>query len=255
MSEQQAYNPKAYWFSKIQDYDHCPAYFKAKHIENSLPEQEKGLDLEFGTALHLGLNETLQGGDGESLFNMYWDSVNPELRKFKFDHKCLRYNGNIFLQRFERLHAKHFKPFKMEERIFTQFGPHLIEGTPDALSEYKGVPTVVDFKTSSSKYDPKKILCEGQLSLYAALAEQTGIYSPKQKTYIVFVKDFKEPSIQTLSAPLTKEGIEATKENVVNTIEEIESRKVFRKNTSNCIRGPLVCPNFQACHGKLPNAK
>lgn len=248
MSEQEAYSPKAFWFSKINDYRTCPAYYKAKHVDG-ISFEEKSLDSEFGTALHLGLNDILNGGTGTEIFDMYWNSVDPGLRKFKFDHKCLAYNGGVFLERFKRLHAKHFKPFKMEERIFTQFGEHEVEGTPDYLGDYKDIPSVVDFKTSSSKYEAGKILCEEQLSSYSAMALQKLGYEAKQRVYMVFVKDFKEPSIQVLKSELTSAVRSSTIGNVVATIDEIKSRKEFTKNTLSCVRGSLVCPNFQRCWG------
>lgn len=243
----EAYNSKAYWFSKINDSRTCLAYYKAKHIDGVVQES-KSLDSEFGTALHLGINEILQGGDGEEIFKLYWDSVEgQDLKRFKFDWRCLKFNGEVFLSRFKRLHAKHFVPHKMEERIFTKYGPHLVEGTPDYLGDYKGIPSIVDFKTASSKYDASKIECEEQLSLYADMAVKELGYEPKQRVYMVFVKDFKEPSIQILKSELTSVVRSSTIDNVVSTIEDLNGRKEFPKNPLSCVRGTRVCPNFERC--------
>jgi len=240
-----------FWYSKLNTYRTCPTLFKAQYVDKTLP-MEMGLDTEFGTAVHLGINDMLEGGDGITVFRVYWEGVNPDLKKFKFDKKCLGFNGEVFLERFERLHLKHFKPHMMEERLYDRVNK--LEGTPDFLGDYKGIKSVVDFKTSSSRYDKRKIVAEEQLSFYGHLASLTG-YVPTQKVYVVFIKDFKMPSIQILKQELTQDAMNDTIQNVGNEVVNIQSLNNYTKNPQSCVRGPIICPNFQNCWGNIKENK
>lgn len=249
----EAYNPKAFWYSKINDYRTCPTLYKVKHIDG-VKLDSRSLDMEFGTAIHLAVNDILLGNEGVELFDLYWDSIkNEDLPKSRFDWKCLQYNAHKLLPRFARLHAKHFLPHAMEERIFTEFKGHLVEGTPDFLGDYKNIPSIVDFKTAGARYDEKKIIAEDQLSSYAAMAIKKLGYTPKQRVYVVFIKHYTDPSIQILKSPLTDDAILCITNNMTDTIEEIKSRTVFTRNVSNCVRGNMICPNFAGCWGTEGN--
>lgn len=235
------------WYSKLNTYRTCPRLFHMQYVEKSLP-MDNSLDTEFGTAMHLGINDMLEGGDGITVFRVYWEGVDENLKKFRFDKKCLAYNGEVLLERFERLHLKNFKPHQMEERLYDE--ANKLEGTPDFLGAYRGIPSVVDFKTSSSRYDKRKIIAEEQLSFYAHLAALTG-YPVQQKVYVVFIKDFKNPSIQILKQDLTPEAIHETISNIKDEQTKINESPKMTKNPLSCVRGPIVCPAFERCWGKV----
>ena len=240
----------SYWPSAIKDYQTCPRLYQDKHIKGIVP-YESGLDAEFGTALHMGIEHMLKGEDGKMYFDTYWQSVKDKpLKKFKFDWRCLEFNGHVFLKKFADRYLPDIKPVFQEERIFATMNGRKLEGTPDVMGEYKGIPSVMDFKTSSVRYSDDMIECEEQMSFYAKLAIANGIYAPQQKVFFNFVKDFKEPSIRTpLIKQLTSEDLSATLDNVMSVIDQIESGK-FHKNTQSCVRGPIKCSNFQNCWGK-----
>lgn len=242
------YKDGSYWFSALRTYLECPELYKATHIDKVVPT-EASLDMEFGSAMHLGLEKLLKGEDGKLYFDTYWKSIEgQDLKRYRFDWKCLEYNGHVFLDRFARLHQKHFAPKFMEERIFTELKGKKLEGTPDMLGNYRGVPSVVDFKTASTKYEKEMIVCEEQLSFYAALAIKALEYRPEQKVYVVFNKSYKKPSISVLKKELTEYNINSTMDNMMAVIEQIEAKKFYR-NTHNCVKGSSVCPNFNRCFG------
>src|SRR5690606_27931423 len=150
------------------------------------------------------------GEDGEETFSLYWNSYqDADLRYTRFKFDDLNDIGLKLIARFARLHAKHFTPFKMEERLFGKIGEFDIEGTPDFLGDFKGVPSIVDFKTSSKKYHKSRIISDEQMMLYAALSNQCLQYLPKQRIYYVFVKD-TTPSIQTLVEDISLDQIQET---------------------------------------------
>lgn len=242
----------AWWFSKLQDYRTCAAYYKAKHIDKTVPS-EGSLDTEFGTAIHLGVNDILQGGDGEEMFMTFWESVDPDMKRFSYSKEELTKMAPVMLARFKRLHAPNLRPVMMEERMFGELQGELIEGTPDFLGYYRDVASIVDFKTSGSRYDKRKIVCEEQLSFYAYLSSLKLDFVPLQRVYVVFIKSRSEPSIQVLKAELTKVDINSTMMNVSSTIKRVQSETDFPRNPASCVRGPIICPAFESCWGKRSN--
>jgi hypothetical protein len=250
----QSYRDNAFWFSKLSDARKCPRLYKLKHIDKVTVEAPISADLEFGSAMHVGLHSSLDGGDALTAFNLYWDTLkDTEMARSRLDWDKLRETAEVLLTRFERLHRKHFEPFKMEERIFGKFGPHEIEGTPDYLGLYKGVPSVLDFKTAAYRYDKAKIICDEQMPGYAALAKQAHGYEVEQAVYMVFIKSATDPSIQVITAPLTDSRIQCTIDNVIETCDDLVGRKTFPMNTGSCIIGQTRCPFFSQCHGKESN--
>jgi len=244
----EAYAPGAFWFSKLSDFQHCPKYYELKHVQKIDMPKEMSADLEFGSAMHAGLEELLRGGDGEKLFRMYWNSSNhPDMNYTRCDHPTLMNVGEVLLARFKRLHMKNFEPFKLEERIHANLDGIAFEGTPDCLGSYKGIPSVIDFKTASYRYDKRKIVCDAQMPGYAKLAELAYKYAAKQLVYVVLIKDPKAPSIQIVTHQLTDSALSSTIQNVVDTCRDIQDRKVFPMNTKSCLIGTRVCPMFAKC--------
>lgn len=244
-----AYGDDSFWFSKLSAHRTCPRLYQLQHIDK-IKVESRSLDTEFGTALHLALEALLRGEDGVMVFNTYWEYVDPNLLRFKYDKKSLGNMGPIFIERFARLHLKHLKVFNSEERLFITEEGHKLEGTPDLIGWYKGTPSVMDFKTSSSKYMKEKIISDDQMPSYAHYAAVEKGFNVEQAVYFVFVKDFKTPSIQILTHQLTTVDIQASISNMVAEIEEIKAKKVFTQNRSSCVRGPIKCSMWDQCHGR-----
>jgi hypothetical protein len=246
MSETQ-YRPDAWWPSKLNDYRQCLRYGKLKHVDR-LPMESGGLDAEFGTAVHLAINDVLLGGNGQDIFDMYFSPLQgrADLKRFKYGWEALNEMAPVFLRKFKRGHASKFKPFLMEERIFGKIGDEAAEGTPDFLGDYDGVPSGVDFKTSSSKYEKGAIESHSQIEFYAHLAQQQLDFFPTQKVLYVFVKG-TDPSIQVLKTELTKAKLYDTVLNIKAEIALYKNGAGFPKNLSACVRGPIVCPGFKYC--------
>jgi hypothetical protein len=246
-----AYSPNAFWFSKIRDARTCMHMYKLKHIDG-VKIESRSLDMEFGTALNLGLDAIVkQQGDGLSVFEMYWNSTPRTLPRSRFDWEALAKMGPEFLRKFRERHAKHYEPILVGERLFGKLGKHAFEGEPDFYGYYKGKRTVIDFKTSKDNYAPEKIICDEQLPGYAALIEQQYGLLPEQKMYQVFVKGYSGAKIQEpLISQLTSIRQCEILSNIEATCDDLSKRKVFPKNTENCVRGSIICPYFEKCHGK-----
>lgn len=246
----------AFWFSKLSDSQQCLKYYELKHVIKEPVEEELSADLEFGTAVHAGLHKILLGEDGEAAFLAHWEfSKDLDLQYGRHEHPILLDIGARLLARFKRLHAKKFKPFKMEERAYAEFDGVKLEGTPDFVGEFMDVPSILDFKTSGYRYDKRKILCDAQMPLYAALAKAAWGYECLQRVYVVFVKDANQPTIQIIKAPLTPMIVYDNLSNVIETCKELQVRKSFTKNTRNCIQGSRVCPYFTRCWGGVTDGE
>ncbi len=242
--------PDNFWYSKIGSYQTCPKKYELQHIRN-LPEPgTPSGDLIFGSAIHSAINAVLSGEDGLLSFQTYWESVQESAYAWgRLGLVDLKDMGEVMVSRFARLHAKKFKAFQMEERLYAELAPGLVvEGTPDFLGDFDGVPSVVDFKTSGYRYDKRKLICDMQQPLYAALAKSVG-FEAKQIVYVVFIKTRGDPSIQTITRQLTTTQIASTVSNVIETCEEIRNRKTFPMNTRSCMMGSSVCPYFSTCFG------
>ncbi len=246
-----AYQPGAFWFSKISDSRKCMRYYKLKHLDGIKVPQLPAADLEFGTAMHLAINECLENKDGYAAFMAYWGPLeHTPMQPSRYSWGELAKMADVFVGRFERLHKKHFEPFKMEERIHAELGGHAFEGTPDFLGGYKGIPSIVDFKTAAYRYDKNKLICDEQMPGYAALAEKALGYKVEQRAYIVFIKSATDPSIQTLISPLTYTQTKYSIDNVLETCDDLVERKRFPRNTSACLNGTNKCPYWSVCFNK-----
>lgn len=234
-------------YSAISTYYACPRKYKLEYIDKiSIPGLESG-DLHFGSAMHAGLQSSLEGNEGTPVFNIYWDSIkNKDIVYSRFNWVGLQHLGRVFIQRFERLHKKHFEAVSIEERLYGQVSTHKMEGTPDVIGKYKGTPSVIDFKTSKDAYRKEKILVNEQMPIYAHLAKQQLAYEVKQLVYYVFVKS--EERVQVVLLPLTKEFMDAMLDNVKRICDEMQSRQHFPMNRNSCVMGSYLCPYFNVCY-------
>lgn len=216
--------------------------------------------MKFGTAIHLGVEAILTGSgndvSGVNLFALFWNLEKTKNNKYgRYGWQELLDQGVRLLERFERLHAKHFVVNQMEQRLYGRIDDIKVEGTPDFLGLYKDVETVVDFKTSGSRYDKEKIKGSEQLHLYSYLASQTGNFQPKQIAYVVFVKG-TAPSIQCLVEPLHQERIDQVLANVRQQAKDIEYKidnNTFTRNYANCTGYGQKCSFYGECYPKSSN--
>lgn len=235
-------------YSAIDTAHRCLYKYKRIYLDAAeIPGTETG-DTHFGTGMHAGIESCLSGGVGGDTFKAYWDSIrDTELTYSRFNWEQLGAMGPGLLNRFERLHKKHFIPKALELEMRGSIGPHAFRGTADYIGLYKGVPSIIDFKTSNRTYEKEKIITNEQLPIYAELAKQALGYKVEQIVYYVFVKS--ENKIQTLCLPVTEQYLTKRLENVILICNELVGRTVFPKNPNSCMMGSFKCPLFNECHG------
>lgn len=238
--------PSSFWYSKIQSYNQCPRKFKLQYVDEEPLVVPKTAAMEFGTAMHLGIQAALEGEDPIMTFGIYWDAVKGDNLEYEgFSWERHRETGSLLLDRFMARHLKLLKPIVVEARQYGTIGNHEFEGTPDFYGDYKGVRSIVDFKTAMYPYIKEKAAIADQLMGYAHLLQQNEYPLPKQIVYIVFVK--REPRIQTITFPLTKPLLSQIIGNMNSQINRILSDKEYPMNLNACPMYKSAC----VCASKL----
>ncbi len=199
-------------YSELDSYLSCPAAYKRRYIDG-IKDEEESSALHVGTALHLAIKGHLEGENAEELFLMYWNSLkDTPMIYYRHGWEELRDLGVRWLKLFDKMHAKKFSDFKMEELCEAPlFDGVSIEGTFDLCGLYDGVLTMTDWKTSSRAYDDKKINKNPQMYLYAHMYRHKYGVLPKNIMYKTFRKD--NGGIQTIQKELTEENLELQLEN------------------------------------------
>lgn len=237
-------------YSTLQTAYRCLRAYKLLYVDRLTPPSVPSADLSFGTAVHAGVQAVLEGGNGLEVFSLFWDSEREkEMRFSRGDWASLKENGEVLVSRFERLHAKKFQIFKMEEKILTKLEDITLEGTPDFVGLFDGVPSIVDFKTAAYPYTEDKLICNEQMPLYAYMAEKEWGYKIEQLVYVVLVKG-REPRIQTIAMPLDRAAQAATLQNILTVCRRLEQEKEFPQNRASCLIGTNRCDWWDVCHGK-----
>lgn len=248
---------KSHSYSIISTAYKCHRMYKLKHIDGLKPDEKPSAALYFGTAMHAGLHAILEGdGNGAEEFSMAWNAIQAEtgVEYYRDSFEYLQKAGETFLEKFRKYYAKDFVPtHPMETRLFGQLGDYKVEGTPDFIGTYKGVPSIVDWKTSKEPYTKDRIVCNEQMHLYAELANQVYGFKPKQIVYVVFCKD--KMSIQRpLIQPLDKKRHKAMLDNIQAMCKDLETRTEFPMNRNSCLyNGKYRCGFWKQCYGGNEN--
>ena len=208
--------------------------------------------LEFGSALHAGLNTALEAQDADSAmdtFEAYWDTCQDGLdyKGERFSKEIYADMGRRFVANFHKRYASKMKLIVGEKRMHGVYkDPYTLEGTPDALVEYNGQNVLLDFKSSGYPYAAEKIDVSLQLNLYAWLLEENG-YKVDAIAYAVFVKS--NGSISTLKPiPYDKEKALQMIGDMVKYF--VRNGNSFERNPNACIMGKIVCPYLEKCYVK-----
>jgi len=244
-------NLDSHSFSMVTTANRCLRLYKLNFIDKLRTFPPNSSALEFGTAMHAALQAELEGGDSDEVFRILWDLAKPKpLVYYGLSWEFLNDTGEVFLARFRRLHKKNFEiGTPMEQRIFGTLGPHKVEGTPDFVGLYKGVPSMIDFKTASKQYHKDRITVSDQLHLYRHLVKQQLGYDAKQLVYFVMIK--KQQRIQVITQMIDEEEHQEILSNIENQIKELETRTVFHQNKDACLMaGSYPCDFWEKCHGK-----
>lgn len=226
-------------------------------VKTPLGDSQPSGDMAFGSALHTALQSQIEGETLESsigLFDAFWDAVKDKKYAFgrhKWDY--LQDMGPMFLRKFHKSHLEHIKAYSVEVRLYGQLYGYDVEGTPDVLGTYKGIPSVIDFKTSSRNYEPEAGIIGEQMMLYAHLAKEALNYDVHQLVYIVFNKateSIQTPIVTNITPDLLQDRLQNIYAQILKVSEE-PKLEAFPQSTGECYKWGRRCEYFQQCFGKF----
>jgi hypothetical protein len=243
---------KPFRYSSLTDYHKCPKYFELKHLLGLDDGSGRSGEMRFGSALHLGIQDLFEGGDGVDVFNVFWDLQKNEKLEYSYynrlshaDHMKL---GLSLLEIFRDEHLKKFKREHIEKTMVGKAGEHSFRGTADFIGVFKDKRSIVDWKTSGQPYDQYKLIYNEQLYGYAELFRQETGEMLEQAVYGVAVKDPKNPRWQFKVNTITRQKLDNVLDNIALVCEDISSRTRFHRNPNQCVIGKRICPFFKKCH-------
>lgn len=248
---------KPFRYSSISDFYKCPQLYKLKHIDGLDDGGGKSGDMAFGTCLHLGVQDLFEGGDGITVFKAYWDTFQTkemEYSRYGWDDLLTLGCQLIAIFRDEHLHKfvvandPDGQPM-LERKFHTNLGGHAFSGTIDFVGTYKGVPSVIDWKTAAYPYDAHKLVVNEQTWGYAYAAQTELGYPVQQVGYGVAVKDPKNPRWQFRTALVTPESLTKRLDNMIAVCNTISGTTQYTRNPLSCVQGKRLCAFFQNCHG------
>ncbi len=240
-------------YSSVSDYYRCPTYYKLKHIDGLDDGMGRSMDIALGSAVHLGVQDLFEGGNGVDVFKAYWGlEAEKGLEKSRYDHADLLKIGVALLEIFQSEHMGKFKPTHLEHKMLIRLGKHPYSGVADFVGTYRrnGEPllSIVDWKTSAYPYDQYKLITNEQLYGYAHMVQETLGQEIKQVIYGVAVKDHQNPRWQFKTALLDQAVLKEKLANIELTCDNISETKKFAKNPNACVVGKRVCPFYSKCY-------
>ncbi len=157
--------------SRINRYLLCPEQYRLYYVE-LLRLRHPSANLVFGQAIHQALAGLFQDGtDPTTVFKSIWDSVRETTLTYgrRDSWESLEATGQGLLRLFSEETLSQIECVEAVERRFelTVTGMDLpIIGFVDLVANVKGKKTVVDFKTSASRYGAHEVELTDQLTAY-----------------------------------------------------------------------------------------
>ena len=181
--------------SRLQKYLHCPEQYRLYYVENLRPRIPSA-SLVFGQVVHQALAHLFRTqGDPVRFFEEQWAEAHQwDLRYSARDSwETLHTAGRSLLAKFVREELPRLGTITASEQAFELAITSLdvpFVGVIDLVADVDEKPTVVDFKTSDSAYQPHEVVLSDQLTAYQLAEPQTA-----QMALCVFVKT-REPRIE-----------------------------------------------------------
>ena len=237
-------------YSEIDAYYKCPTFYENRYVLNLAADEKESSALKFGTAIHAAVEDLFNGGDGISMFEAMWAmDEGKDMEFYRTNWNELLEDGQRLIANFKKYHLKHFVPKFIERQVECVSGVKL-SGTIDFVGEYKGIPSIIDFKTSSRPYNKDKLETNEQLYIYNHMARVVLGYEASQHVYVVFQKRLygKPASIQVITRNVAAKDVETALLNVTKVVKMIETG-VYIKNRNSCFFGEYRCGYYSKCYG------
>lgn len=235
-------------FSRINRYLLCPEQYRLYYIENLRPRVESA-SLVFGALVHRALAEFFKTGvDPASVFAGEWDNFKSGLLRYgKNDSwQKLRSQGEALLEKFVREEAKKVATVTAVEKVFEVDISSLdlpFIGVIDLVAKMRGKRTVIDFKTSQTRYAAHEVLLADQLTAY-----KLGEPAAEQVALCVLVKT-KKPLIEWHVTQRNEAQLLAYLHKASYVGQQIEANNFYLRPGKWCAQ----CDYLPVCSGDRPS--
>jgi PD-(D/E)XK nuclease superfamily len=210
--------------TNIEILQQCPTRYllQAKYGVYSAP----GLAAMRGSEMHHILETALTKGKDLALLRI--DTLTEKLKTYA-DYFRAGLEGVLL----ELSKLEDFTIIKTEQKLSYQYDNETeMTGRYDLLMSSSGRKSLVDYKTSSTKWNPDKILSGYQLPFYGyQLLKKEGVRV--DNLVVINIYGQKTALIQSLAKPFTDEDIIYV-EALVNYVKAFEKRGIYEKSWSNC---------------------
>jgi hypothetical protein len=219
--------------SRLYRYLTCPESYRLHYLERWRPRVQSA-GLVFGAGLHVVLADFFRSGiEPVKNFLTLWEGLRNVTLAYSSRESWeeLKEKGENLLTLFVAEEAPKITNVSAVEKSFEFQVSDLampFTGIIDLVADINGKRTVVDFKTSASRYEPHESILSDQLTAYF-LAEPDA----KQVAFCVFVKT-KKPKIEWFFAQRDGETLVEFLAKVSHVISEIEEERFYKRPGRQC---------------------
>jgi DNA helicase-2/ATP-dependent DNA helicase PcrA len=214
-------------YSQLETFQRCPLQYKYQYILK-VPTPPSGA-LAFGESIHTALqhfyehyqNDPSIGVD--TLLQIYEQAWIPVGYASKKEHQMKKKTGREMLKRYvQTFHHPHLSVMGVERnfKIRLDDGIYLTGKMDRVDNKGDGRIEIIDYKTGS-KPDDKKLAKNLQFGIYALAATSKGLYN-KQASDVTLTFYYLQ-DMEKVSLTKTTEEIAAVKQNVLETIDTIQT--------------------------------
>lgn len=213
--------PAAYSYSQIRCYAACPLRYRYVYVDG-WREQPRRAALWFGRVFEDALAVYFRRGNAQAELSRGWSCHRDEDLEYSRNEKweTMYRQGQRLLERFAADSRVRVQPrrlqLKMERRL--PRGRRFL-GYIDAIGALDGRPTVLDWKTTSSRYPETP---DGLISLDPQLICYAWLSGIRNVALVVFLRK-QVAEIQYLQATISERQIETWERLVEETVDRIEA--------------------------------
>jgi hypothetical protein len=213
------HRPRTYSASRFMAYMDCPAEYRARYVERQ--PVPLSVPMEFGSAVHRGLELHFRGQDGESAFRVDWRE-----RKARLEAAGIWVPGTLLVRGLDLVETVADLDLRGEpEHEFWL----TIPGIPVPIKGYADLWNVegayiVDYKVSGAHWDDKKLAAQRiQRALYSQAFSDT--YDGRVPRFEVLVLPRNDGPVQRIDATCTPREIAETIQLCRDIAEAIEAQQ------------------------------
>ncbi|MFN4131719.1 MAG: RecB family exonuclease [Caldimicrobium sp.] len=225
-------------YSIVRDFLVCPEKGRLSHIERLKKPGVKGVLL-FGTGIHFGIESFYKEGVVPwEAFSVFWNEAVSEIKRtgeeliIDEDEGVLENAGKVILKRWLEHEETPKDCWEIEKSLKIEIEGIPFYATVDYIGEEGKV--LLDWKTSSFRYNGAKGDFDLQLTAYSYMMSEVLGFVPEKVGFGVFVKK-KDPEVQYVwGRKRTKDDFENFKRIVKKVYLDVMRGEFFKNYGMQC---------------------